>query len=249
MSRLAWRSCVIGLLLVAAIDPSIVAADDADLRAVAALSVRISCDFHNEKLTEVAGWFSARCNYHFALDEIAFDEAGVALDTPITFQMADNTARASLELLLRPLELTWVARYETILITSVAKAETILEARVYAVRDLVETGVGVDFDSLLEVITGTIAPTTWSEVGGAGAIKQFHAGRCLVISQTREVHEEIDALLAKLRATRDVQGVAAVAIKSPSRPQSTIARPTVPLPRRSVVSAPQPAWRKSHTYE
>jgi hypothetical protein len=37
-------------------------------------------------------------------------------------------------------------------------------------------GVQPDFDSLIELITSTIAPTTWSEVGGAGAVKQFPTG-------------------------------------------------------------------------
>ena len=62
-----------------------------------------------------------------------------------------------------------------------------------------------DFDSLIELITGTIAPTTWSEVGGAGAIKQFATNLSLVISQTQEVHEEIADLLEQLRRLQDLQ--------------------------------------------
>jgi hypothetical protein len=37
-------------------------------------------------------------------------------------------------------------------------------------------GVQPDFDSLIELITSTINPTTWSEVGGAGAVKPFPGG-------------------------------------------------------------------------
>jgi general secretion pathway protein D len=66
-------------------------------------------------------------------------------------------------------------------------------------------GVQPDFDSLIELITGTIAPTTWSEVGGAGAIKQFATNLSLVISQTQEVHEEIADLLEQLRRLQDLQ--------------------------------------------
>ncbi|HEX4147672.1 MAG TPA: hypothetical protein VHY20_01735, partial [Pirellulales bacterium] len=66
-------------------------------------------------------------------------------------------------------------------------------------------GVLADFDSLIELITGTIAPTTWSEVGGAGAIKQFATNLSLVISQTQEVHEEIADLLEQLRRLQDLQ--------------------------------------------
>jgi hypothetical protein len=35
---------------------------------------------------------------------------------------------------------------------------------------------GADFDSLIELITTTIAPETWDEVGGAGAVDSFEGG-------------------------------------------------------------------------
>jgi hypothetical protein len=53
-------------------------------------------------------------------------------------------------------------------------------------------------DDLIEVITGTIFPTTWDCVGGPGSIAP--AGGMLVISQTQEVHRQIEELLGKLRA-------------------------------------------------
>ncbi|HEX4129973.1 MAG TPA: DUF1598 domain-containing protein [Pirellulales bacterium] len=37
-------------------------------------------------------------------------------------------------------------------------------------------GVQPDFNSLIELLTSTIAPQTWSDVGGAGAVKQFTGG-------------------------------------------------------------------------
>jgi general secretion pathway protein D len=66
-------------------------------------------------------------------------------------------------------------------------------------------GVQPDFDSLIELITGTIAPQTWTDVGGQGAIKQFATNLSLVISQTQEVHEEIADLLEQLRRLQDLQ--------------------------------------------
>jgi general secretion pathway protein D len=66
-------------------------------------------------------------------------------------------------------------------------------------------GVQPDFESLIELITATIAPTTWSDVGGAGAVKQFAGNLSLVISQTQEVHEQISDLLEQLRRLQDLQ--------------------------------------------
>ncbi len=51
---------------------------------------------------------------------------------------------------------------------------------------------------LIDLITSTIKPTTWDEVGGPGSI--MPAAGMLVISQTQEVHEEIEGVLANLRA-------------------------------------------------
>lgn len=37
-------------------------------------------------------------------------------------------------------------------------------------------GAQADFDSLIELMTSTIAPTTWDEVGGPGSVREFAAG-------------------------------------------------------------------------
>ena len=66
-------------------------------------------------------------------------------------------------------------------------------------------GGSADFTSLIELITSTVAPTTWDEVGGPGAIQQFAGNLSLVISQTQEVHEEIADLLTQLRRLQDLQ--------------------------------------------
>ena len=64
-------------------------------------------------------------------------------------------------------------------------------------------GQQADFDSLIELITSTIQPTTWDEVGGPGSIAEFATNLSLVISQTQEVHEQIADLLEQLRRLQD----------------------------------------------
>src|SRR6185369_15769207 len=66
-------------------------------------------------------------------------------------------------------------------------------------------GVVADFDSLIELITTTIDPDSWDDVGGPGSIAEFATNLSLVISQTQEVHEKIDRLLAQLREIQDEQ--------------------------------------------
>ncbi|MBW8883325.1 MAG: hypothetical protein JF612_00820 [Planctomycetia bacterium] len=66
-------------------------------------------------------------------------------------------------------------------------------------------GVQPDFDSLTELITSTIAPQSWNEVGGPGAITGYENNLSLVVSQTQEVHEQIADLLEQLRRLQDLQ--------------------------------------------
>ncbi|MDG2382002.1 MAG: general secretion pathway protein GspD [Pirellulaceae bacterium] len=66
-------------------------------------------------------------------------------------------------------------------------------------------GAQADFDTLIELITATIAPTTWDEVGGEGSIQGFPTNLSLVVSQTQEVHQQIADLLEQLRRLQDLQ--------------------------------------------
>ncbi len=66
-------------------------------------------------------------------------------------------------------------------------------------------GAQPDFDSLIELITTTVEPQTWEEVGGPGTISPFQNNLSLVISQTEDVHEQIVELLEQLRRNQDLQ--------------------------------------------
>ena len=66
-------------------------------------------------------------------------------------------------------------------------------------------GVQPDFEPLIELITTTIKPQTWDEVGGPGSIQSFSNNLSLVISQTEDVHQAIADLLEQLRRNQDLQ--------------------------------------------
>ena len=57
-----------------------------------------------------------------------------------------------------------------------------------------------DFQPLMDLITNTIATKAWIDNGGNGTISEYPGQLCLVISQTQEVHREIEELLADLRS-------------------------------------------------
>jgi general secretion pathway protein D len=66
-------------------------------------------------------------------------------------------------------------------------------------------GTQADFDSLIDLITKTIKPQSWDEVGGTGSIQPFDTNLSIVVSQTQEVHEELVDLLGQLRRMQDLQ--------------------------------------------
>ena len=66
-------------------------------------------------------------------------------------------------------------------------------------------GTAADFDSLIDLITQTVSPTTWDHNGGKGNIAASPTNLSLVVSQTQEVHEEIVDLLEQLRRMQDLQ--------------------------------------------
>jgi general secretion pathway protein D len=55
---------------------------------------------------------------------------------------------------------------------------------------------GYEVADLMEVITGTVWPDSWEDAGGPGSIKDFKG--LITISQTREIHEQVEQLLNML---------------------------------------------------
>ena len=59
--------------------------------------------------------------------------------------------------------------------------------------------------SLIKLITSTVRPETWSDVGGPGTIDYYPIGSALVINQTGDVIEQIKELLDSLRQLQDLE--------------------------------------------
>jgi type II secretory pathway component GspD/PulD (secretin) len=58
-------------------------------------------------------------------------------------------------------------------------------------------------DDLIKLITSTIAPQSWVSNGGRGTIEYFPLESALVISQTPDIHEQIEEMLQSLRRLQD----------------------------------------------
>jgi hypothetical protein len=82
---------------------------------------------------------------------------------------------------------------------------------VYPVRDLamVRTvrGTIFEYQQLTELISETIAPTTWRTAGGPASISANPAAAAILVEQTRGTQKQIELLLTALRKVRDLQNI------------------------------------------
>ncbi|HEY1379292.1 MAG TPA: hypothetical protein VGF55_20990 [Gemmataceae bacterium] len=60
-------------------------------------------------------------------------------------------------------------------------------------------------DMLIKLVTNTVAPQSWAEVGGAGTIDYMPIGMALVVNQTPDVQEQVADLLEALRRLQDLE--------------------------------------------
>lgn len=163
-------------------------------------------------LSKVIEKFRSAHHLEIQLDHKAFEEARVTLDTPVTFEVQGATVRQAMNLILRPIELTWVIRDGALRITTVSQAESLEETVIYPVEDLLLPPAELrvpgrqyvpDYDSLIELMTSTIDPTTWQEGTGPGPVHRFPGA--LILRQTQPVLEDVADLLSELRIARDAQ--------------------------------------------
>jgi hypothetical protein len=196
----------------------------AEARIHAALAQRVDFDLADMPLKRLVD-FLKQHGVPARLDVRALDDYGISDDVPIRFQQSGITLRAALNLILNELYLTWTIYNEVLLITTISSNCESPTARVYDVTHLlprrsepVVHGYHVSrFDPLIEVILGTIATESWLEYGGPAAIEAFELNHAavLVVSQTRQAHEQIERLLAGLRHI-DQQHGAAVSSRPPA---------------------------------
>jgi hypothetical protein len=132
-----------------------------------------------------------------ALDQRALDDLGLAPDTVVTWPGQKMKAGQALRHALGQAGLAWRVSNETLMITTSDEASIQLEARVYPVRDLAADA--TDLDRLMSLISGSVDPDQWTEVGGPGAAAALPGAGILAVSQNAEVHGKIEDLLAQLR--------------------------------------------------
>ena len=173
-----------------------------EARIEATLDAKGDWAFEDVPLNEVCAAIQEKLGIDVVLDVKALEDFGIDTGTPITKSLQGISNRSFLRLMLRDVELTYTMQLGALWITTSARAESLLAIKVYPVGDLLsgDTRYGqiVQGYSLLEVaIRSNIAPDTWGQLGGPGAIERFH--NSLVVGQTSGVQEQVEQFLSTYR--------------------------------------------------
>jgi len=107
-------------------------------------------------------------------------------------------------------------------------------------------------DQLIKMITSTIKPESWSEMGGPGTIDYWPMGMALVVNNSADVQEQVADFLAALRRLMDEDGLAAVAMPcddgSVAAPPPVVAVPPLSPPAPVSYVLPFPHMAPTYLY-
>lgn len=229
-SRFSARTNSLEAAIPAAISTRDESQQAAEARLEAALAQHGNFSFQGTPLDQMLQSLREKYGLNIVVAENKLEEAAIALDAPlITSPLNDVSLAAFLRVSLEQWRLTYTIRDEAIVVSTEVDLHEPEEVRVYPVLDLVtplsRTTRPLDFESLIDVITATIQPQAWDEVGGPGLIERFTESGALVIRQSSQVHAEIEAFLTNLRA-----------IKAHQQPITAI-RPASALAKKRAVSS------------
>ena len=230
--------------------------ESAEERLEAALARHGSMEFVESPLRDVISELARQFSVPMHLAVKPLEDAGVNPDTPVTAKLSDLPLDSLLRLLLTDLELGYTIRHNVIVITTLEDLESNLDTRIYPVLDLVTQRrpdlkqpklAEVDYEPLVELVTTTIAPDTWDEVGGPGTVDVLDNAGAMVVSQTRDVHRDVEKLLATLRRVKVEQGIPSIPMRTI---KSTRVSPgSVSGPLRRYSPAPAESWQIPQVYD
>lgn len=178
---------------------------EAHLRLQRQLDQTVSFEVEEVPLEEWVRQLRKDFKVSIQMDAKALEEASVTPDQPINLSVRNVSLRRALAVVLSRLELTYLFRYDQIVITTTEKANILGELRVFPVADLVANENDpyfVDADTLMTLLYEMVSPDSWEEAGGPGRTVYDHVSCSFTMNQTREVLDGVKRLLTALRLAR-----------------------------------------------
>ena len=148
------------------------------------------------------------------------EQAGVR----IRVDASDVRLSTLLDQIVTPLGLDFVVTNETVKITNRQRAKGELQSVTYPIGDLamrVQNGRNMidaeAVNNLIETITATVSPESWTDRDSPGSVKFYEKNAVLVVRQTANVQRDIQALLTRLRRERKSPAAGRTALPATSK--------------------------------
>lgn len=170
---------------------------DGDLRVRRALAKRVTLNFDEAPLKDVAAHLAKHLEIPVRLDIQALAEEGEDETQPISLSVKEVTLQTALELMFDRNGLEAVIVNGTLVITTLIAAEEKHLTAAYDVRDLIRDGAIHPSFFPKQIWNETSGP--WQEVDGTGGHISEPLPGLLLIRQTNRVHEEVVKFLDGLR--------------------------------------------------
>jgi type II secretory pathway component GspD/PulD (secretin) len=184
------------------------------------LAKPVDVHFKDTPLKEALEKIRSTYGIAIRIDQVALAKKGISLDRPVTCQLEKVKLKSALTLLLGKFDLAYVVDGDGVEITTVYWARVKPVTRIFPVDDLFAAARPelsrkpqpplrddiprasewlVGSDELVRLVECTIAPGHWEADGGKGTICYNANARGLVLTQPRDVLDEVQELLAALR--------------------------------------------------
>jgi len=174
-----------------------------------ALSQKLSVDFVKTPFSETLRKLAEQTGVNIALDHDMLADLGLDANERVTLRVKDCSLRSVLELLTDQIDngLLLVIWDESVFVTGDNKESRriCMQQKVYPVGHIVavrgpDGKPTQDFETLRKMITCSVAPTTWEDIGGCGMISSVPVGGldAMIVVQSESVHREISDMLAAM---------------------------------------------------
>jgi len=158
-------------------------------------------EFRETPLRDLVAHARTSLGVNVVLDERALEDAGIdPADIQVTARLSGMSVRAALRILLTPFDLACVAADEKLTVTTIEAAQERLVNVAYPLPRWAGFAGQADAQAAVDLIQSTVAADTWDVVGGMGSIRVVDAAGepLLVVSQTGDVHDAVERMLAAI---------------------------------------------------
>ncbi|MCE9557127.1 MAG: hypothetical protein K8T91_27585 [Planctomycetes bacterium] len=195
----------------------------AEARVYAALAKPVTLHSSSQPLGKIMTDIGRQIGVPTAVDWGILQKINIGPENQVTLDVEDVSARLALKLLLRSLDptLAWTVDDGTLLITTRDMSYESLRTHIYWIGDLIdEQNEDQNYDKLIDLMQTTIEPHTWDIEGGNGQLRVMRQAKAVFCTQSFEVQQRIQSLLAILRESPDpAQGVSDIVIVRSDEPQ------------------------------